>query len=156
VVPSAIEQAVAPDASIACLSSNFHASMLGWLSLAAGEQQRWVAYVRSLHTKRCSIGTSVRLVLCCCGNRHGRSDIHHLSKGIRVLWACGSSLQEGQSLEVPVLVWYTDSVRRFPLRRVCLWISYLMLSLSTLGATQQSLAADGAVTCFSSSLFHSA
>jgi len=38
-----IEQAVAPDASIAWLSRNFLASMLGWLSLGAGEQQRYAA-----------------------------------------------------------------------------------------------------------------
>jgi hypothetical protein len=37
------EQAVAPDASVAWLSSNFLASEVGWLSLGAGEQQRYAA-----------------------------------------------------------------------------------------------------------------
>jgi hypothetical protein len=35
------EQAVAPDASIACFSSSFLALMRGLLSLGAGEQQRY-------------------------------------------------------------------------------------------------------------------
>jgi hypothetical protein len=55
------------------------------------------------------------------------------------LWAYGSSLQEGLNWEVSVsvLVLYTNSIRRFPGRRVCLWISYLILPLPT---QQQSIA----------------
>jgi hypothetical protein len=36
------EQAVPPDASIECLSSDFLASLLGWLSLGAGEQRHYM------------------------------------------------------------------------------------------------------------------
>jgi hypothetical protein len=38
------EQAVAPDASVACFSNNFVSSMLEWASLGAGEQQRSAAH----------------------------------------------------------------------------------------------------------------
>ena len=41
----AAEQAVAPDASIAWLSSNFLALEVEWLSLGAGEQQRYASLI---------------------------------------------------------------------------------------------------------------
>jgi hypothetical protein len=43
--PRAVEQAVAPDASTAWLSSNFLAPLLECLSLGAGEQQRSTSFL---------------------------------------------------------------------------------------------------------------
>jgi hypothetical protein len=53
--PQLCRQAVTPDASIRCLSTNFLASLLGWLSLGTGEQRRSASYLKVRDRRDCLI-----------------------------------------------------------------------------------------------------